>query len=114
MSSELPSNEQPQPSTEPQASTSSWPLLGGITLILLGGYFLAQQFGWLDALPLPNFNCWALFILLPAFAIGQSAWRTYQANGEQFNREVRSKAMGAGMMLMVALVFLFGISWGVV
>ncbi len=79
----------------------------GVILILLGALFLVQQF--------TNFefrNWWALFILIPAFGAFTSAWVIGQ-NAGRFNEGVRS-SIGSGLItLTVALMFLFGLNWGV-
>ncbi len=106
MSSELPPNEQP---TTSQSRSMSGPVMGGVVLIVLGSIFLLQSLG----VDFPfNFNWWAFFILIPAFLLGKSAWETYKANGEQVNKEVRSKAVGAAAVAVIGLSFLAGIDMG--
>lgn len=109
MNSELPPNELP-PSERPrdrQAYGLPSSIIFGLILIVLGGYFLLQTLG---ILPHLNFNWWAIFILFPAFAIGSGAWRRYQANGERADREVRTKAVIAGLIGFLALSLMFDIN----
>ena len=87
----------------------SGPVMGGVVLIVLGLIFLLQSLG--IAFPF-NFNWWAFFILIPAYVLGRSAWETYKANGDQVNKEVRSKAVGAAAIAIIGLSFLAGISMG--
>lgn len=103
MTSDLPPNERPPR----RDSRLSGPALGGAVLIVLGLYFLLQTFGVLDFFSFWRFNVWALFLLIPAAILAYNAWQTYQANGEQINREVRSKAIGA---ILLGLLFV-GLFW---
>jgi|GEM_PF-542762 len=115
MSVELPPNERPKAvrTNENSRNIMSGSMIGGIVLVTLGVIFLLQTTGLLGRLPF-EFNWWVLFILIPASAAANSAWQTYQANGEQFNREVRSKAAGAAILLLVTTVLLFDLNWGMV
>lgn len=113
MSSELPPNERPAeplPRSTPSQGQSG-AMIGGLVLIGLGTYFLLQTFNILPALGL-DFNWWALFILFPIAAMANSAWQTYQANGERVNREVRSKVVGAAGLSVVFLTLMFNWNWG--
>ncbi len=114
MSTELPPNERPQASAGEPPRTSGWlagPALGGLILIGLGAFFLLQSLGLLSWLRLPYFNWWALFLLLPLGAVAVSAWRAYQASGQQMTREVRSKAFGALILLVVFSALMWNMNW---
>lgn len=79
-----------------------------VALILVGSYFLLRNvLGWeID-------NWWALFILIPAlFALG-NGWQFYQAD-RRFSPRVTSSLTGGAFMLLVAFVFLLGLSWGTI
>lgn len=79
-----------------------------IALILVGAYFLLRNvLGW------EINNWWALFILIPAlFALG-NGWQFYQTD-RRFSPRVTSTLTGGAFMLLVAFVFLLGISWGTI
>lgn len=78
---------------------------GGLILIGIGTFFLLSQFTNLHL-----HNWWALFILFPAFANFSDAWQGYQANGRLTNNGRRS-LIGGLFISMVALFFLFSLSW---
>ena len=107
MSDNLPANERPAStpdSTAPRMGGAAW---GGLALVGVGIVLLLRQTGLLNF----DFNWWALFILVPAFAIYYQAWNLYRQT-EQFGRRVRSMLVGGSMMAMVAIMFLFDLSWG--
>ena len=80
---------------------------GGIILIALGLVFLLQQWGRFDLQ-----NWWAIFILIPAFGSLASTYAIYEHSG-RINRAVVGNFFGAMMILTVALIFLFNLSWAV-
>ncbi len=80
----------------------------GITLVLVGGYFLLRNVFGIDI-----DNWWAIFILIPAiFLLGTTA-RFYSQDGSITPRVAQSAAP-ACMMILVALIFLFDLDWGTV
>ncbi len=80
-------------------------LVGGAILIGLGLMFLYQNFtGWVPG------NWWALFILIPAVASLNQARLLYQQSGT-LTPAMRGPLTGGLVLLLVALVFLFGLSW---
>jgi hypothetical protein len=87
----------------------SWgvPWVGGAVLIALGIVFLLQNLGlfYLN-------NWWALFILIPAFGAFASAWRIYQAAGGHLVAPARGSLFGGLVFTLIALIFLFGLNWG--
>lgn len=106
MSTNLPPNEQPPRSSSPlKINGAIW---GGLALILLGGFFLLENFNILRA----DFNWWAFFILIPAGAVLYNAWREYQNSGEQVTRRVRTMAVGGVALAIVAFIFLLDLDWG--
>jgi hypothetical protein len=111
MNSELPPNERPQQQPQPQSSPISGTMVGGVVLVIIGGVFLLQTMGLMDRFGF-DFNWWALFMLIPIFSIGNSAWQTYQANGQQLTREVRSKFVIVAGMLIVCAALMFELNWG--
>jgi hypothetical protein len=113
MSTELPPNERPpEPhAARPQSQGLPGAVIGGLVLIGLGAFFLLQNLNIMPDIDF-DFNWWALFILIPIFAVANSAWQTYQANGERVNREVRSKMVGAAILSLVFLTLMFEWNWG--
>jgi hypothetical protein len=80
-------------------------LVGGAILVGLGLMFLYQNFtGWMPG------NWWALFILIPATAALNQARLLYQQSGT-LTPAMRGPLTGGLVMLFVASVFLFGLSW---
>jgi len=80
----------------------------GLILILLGGMFLMRNMGSFD---FPLKNWWALFILIPAIGAFETAVRLYRHAGNQFNIRSRSSLVLGCLLVLVALGFLFNISW---
>ncbi len=105
----LPPNERP-PHTENAAQhTFNPPIIGGIVLLLLGVFFLLQNFG---IGPFQLHNWWAFFILIPVIAIFSNAYRAYRAAGGQVTYYVRNQIVGGLLILTVALIFLLELNWG--
>lgn len=77
----------------------------GIILIGLGIFFLVSHTGGFFIQ-----NWWALFILIPACNNLNEAWQSYQANG-RLTRHARHSLMGGLLIGMVAIFFLFSLSW---
>jgi hypothetical protein len=84
---------------------SGW--IGGVVLILIGGYFL---FGNLFGFALVG-NWWAAFILIPAVYSLARAYEDYRKNGRLTERG-RSNLIGGLMIGTVAFIFLFGLNFG--
>ena len=85
---------------------STW-IAGGI-LILIGALYLVRNLTGFD---LGDWNWWALFILIPAFAFLTRAWRTYQAEG-RLTAATRSPLVTGLVLLLVTAIFLLDLSWG--
>ncbi len=83
--------------------------LGGLILIAVGVIFLLQNMGRMG----PNFNWWALFILIPAASSLWAAWLAFVRGGLRFNAAVRGSLGGGIIILTVALLFLTGLDWSV-
>ena len=85
------------------AKSNSW--IMALVLIVVGVGLLVSNFNGFSF----N-NWWALFMLIPAFAMFASVWRDYQENGR-----LTSKSTGpliAGLAIIVtAVIFLFDLSW---
>lgn len=118
MAQQFPGNGEQGPTSPPPVNTdwretrrertrASGPWLGGIILILLGFFFLAQNLGFatLD-------NWWALFILIPAVGSFATAWSIFQGNGNRMTGAVRGPLMGGLILAMVAAAFLLNLNWG--
>jgi hypothetical protein len=87
------------------APNSAW--IGGAVLILIGLYFLMGNlfgFGYVA-------NWWAFFILIPAVYSLSRAWTSYRRHGRLTDRG-QGNLIGGLLMLAVALIFLFGLSFG--
>ena len=82
-------------------SNTTW----GIVLIGLGIFFLVSRTGGFFI-----HNWWALFILIPAFHNMNEAWQSYRANG-RLTKHARHSLMGGLLIGMVAVFFLFSLSW---
>jgi len=57
-------------------------------------------------------NWWALFILIPALGAFANAWRAYQEAGGHLTASARSSLFGGLILTLVAAIFLFNLSWG--
>lgn len=98
-------NEPPEGEREHRRSGSStW--ISGVALIIIGLVFLLQN---ITSLSLGNW--WALFILIPAIASLGQAWRGYRQQGK-IGASARGSLTGGLILLLVAIVFLFGLDWG--
>ncbi len=80
----------------------------GAIFILIGAIFLAQNMTDFD---IGNWNWWALLILLPALGSLNRTWNIYRAEG-QTSEAMRSPLVGSLMLLLVATILLFDLSWG--
>ncbi|HKJ26002.1 MAG TPA: hypothetical protein VJ965_00065, partial [Anaerolineales bacterium] len=92
-----------QPKQKKSDPGSAWV---GIVLVLLGIIFFAQQIG-----DFTFHNWWALFILIPFFSSIGTAFSMWRRDG-RFHIGVWSTLYGGLMPLLVALIFLFDLSWG--
>ncbi len=102
-------NTTPTPQTSDQPRRRSGAALAGLILMALGATFLLQALGWLG----PNFNWWAIFILIPALSALWAAGVAFSRGGNRFNAGVRGSLGGGLIILAVALMFLLGLDWGV-
>ncbi|VAW32239.1 hypothetical protein MNBD_CHLOROFLEXI01-868 [hydrothermal vent metagenome] len=78
---------------------------GGFILIGLGLYFLLSR-----TTGFYLHNWWALFILIPAVHNLKGAWHSYRVNG-RFHDQARGSLLSGILFTMVALFFLFNLSW---
>lgn len=85
-------------------SDSNW--IPGLILIGLGLVFLLNNFFDIDFFD----NWWALFILIPAVANLNNAWRQYREAG-RWNDAAIGSLTGGILIGFVALIFLFELSW---
>lgn len=79
----------------------------GVFLILLGIIFLLDNTNLLHLQ-----NWWALFILLPAMGSFQGAYQAYRNAGNRLTAGVRGSLFGGFLITFVALIFLFGMNFG--
>jgi hypothetical protein len=86
---------------------SGW--VGGAVLVLIGLVFLLRNTG---AFALENW--WALFILIPAIGSFASAWNRYQSSGGRLTAAARGPLIGGFVLLLITVVFLFGLNFGLV
>jgi hypothetical protein len=79
----------------------------GLILIGLGTLFLFSNVFNMTLIS----NWWAIFILIPAFSKLNCAWQEYRRAGT-WTDAARSALVGGALIGTVALIFLFGLSWG--
>lgn len=91
---------------ERHAGGYSW--VGGVVLILLGAIFLLQNTGLMRGFE----NWWALFILIPAVGSFATAWRMYQAAGNEWTATATGPLLGGLVLSSLAAMFLFGLDIG--
>lgn len=103
------SPQQPSIHHPEREQRSAAPWVAGLVLILLGGFFLLQNFGLLRL----N-NWWALFILIPAIGSFATAWSIYQRSGWRLTSAVRGPLIGGLILSMVTAAFLFELDWGLI
>lgn len=96
------SNPEPRPRRD-----RSGALWGGVILISLGIIFLLESIGDFSL-----HNWWALFILIPAFSSLGTAI-ALAARGRGFSYPVRGSLFGGLVTLLVAIMFLFELSWSI-
>ena len=87
----------------------SAPWAGGAILILIGVVFLVRN---ITGIRIDNW--WAVFILIPAIVSLGNAWRDYQRNEGRLTAAARGSLVGGLVLVTVALVFLFNLSWGTI
>lgn len=80
----------------------------GAILIVLGGLFLMQNMG---TFRIPISNWWALFILIPAFAAFERAWRMYRDMGNQMTSQMSGPVLTGIVLTLLTLGFLINIGW---
>mgnify|MGYP001812769204 CR=1 FL=1 len=97
--------EERRPSGSRSRSKSGW--IGGVVLIIVGGYFLL---GNLFGFALVG-NWWAAFILIPAVYSLARAYEDYRDNGRLTERG-RGSLIGGLLIGTVAFIFLFGLNIG--
>ena len=94
-----------RPATEERTRSTSGLVVGGV-LILIGVVVLLQNLlDW----ELPNW--WALFFLLPAVSALARAWDSYRTE-MRLSAAVRGPLVSGLALVLVAVIFLFGLSWG--
>ncbi|MEJ2262089.1 MAG: hypothetical protein P8X95_01490 [Anaerolineales bacterium] len=92
-----------------RAGSSAGGWVGGAVLVLIGLVFLLRNTG---AFALENW--WALFILIPAIGSFASAWNIYQSSGGRLTAAARGPLIGGFVLLLITVVFLFGLNFGLV
>jgi hypothetical protein len=108
MSSELPPNERPR---EPRSGGGNFPLYGlAAALIVIGGWLLLRNLGLVPAINFPG-NWWALFFLIPIFAIGGDLVCSFRQE-QGYTPDMNGKIFGIGLFTIMMVIFLFGLDWG--
>lgn len=111
MNEGFPKNEQPR---EKRSST----ITGGLVLIILGAFFLAENFGLFDVfdqvLGQFTFNWWAFFILIPIVAISVKLVESFRANDGQLNKDAQGQVGGLLILSLVFVALLLNWNWGVI
>jgi uncharacterized membrane protein YhaH (DUF805 family) len=79
--------------------------VGGV-LILIGAFLFARNLFDFDL-----GNWWALLILIPAVGSLADVWRIYRAEG-RLSAAARGPLVAGLALLLVTVIFLFGLSWG--
>jgi cation transport ATPase len=79
----------------------------GVLLVVVGGLLLLR-----DSFGVAFQNWWVVFLLIPAAAFLYRAYLAYQASGS-VDREVSRQVIPGVVLLLVSVVFLFGLSWNV-
>lgn len=83
--------------------------VGGAILVLIGLVFLLRNTGLFNLE-----NWWALFILIPAIGAFSAAWNNYQSSGGRLTAAARAPLIGGFILLLISVVFLFGLDFGLV
>jgi hypothetical protein len=90
-----------------RAGRSGGAWIGGAVLILIGLVLLLGSLGVTSTF---LEHWWALFILIPAFGAFAGAYRSRRDTG-RFTGAAVGGLIGGVMLTLVALTFLFGLSW---
>ena len=77
----------------------------GVLLVAVGALLLLR-----DSFGVTFRDWWVVFLLVPAAAFLYRAYSAYQATGS-FDREVVRHATPGVVLVIVSVVFLFGLSW---
>ncbi len=89
-------------------SSKAGALIAGLLLIVFGGLFLLQNFG---NYTIPINNWGALFILIPAVAAFDRAYRLYRDAGNHFSAGARGAAFVGIILVIVTVVILLNLNW---
>ena len=90
-----------------RGGSSAW--IAGLVLIVIGGVFLADNFG----LEMPG-HWWALVFLIPAVgALGRAA-SLYRSSGRRLDGPVVTSLASGLLFVVLTVVFLTGADWGLV
>ncbi len=91
-----------------QDNKQNYSMIAAIGLIVIGAIFLLRNLDVVDF----GSNWWALFFLIPIAYSLSTAWRQRQENAGKFPPAARGALIGAAMMTVVMVIFLFGLNWG--
>jgi hypothetical protein len=86
-----------------------WRIFPAIAIIAIGLLFLADNLGYELAF-LDRGNWWAVIILLAAFAPLTHAYERYRSSG-RIDAEVMYSMLSAAAVVLVGVLFLFGLDW---
>lgn len=79
--------------------------------VVVGGYFLlVEELNMIRSLgvAIDVDNRWALLLLIPIVYLAWNAWRSYQARDGRVRRQARRLALGAGLLLLLTMMFVTG------
>nr|MBN1229218.1 hypothetical protein [Anaerolineae bacterium] len=107
MNDSLPPNERGD-----RPSGANGALWGGLALLLIGAYFLAENLGLNIHLEFLE-NWWAIFILIPGVMILWRVFQAYRAEGSTTSRHWRNQLVMGLLMVFAAVVFLLNLSWSI-
>jgi hypothetical protein len=97
--------------SRPAPATLRWRLFPAVAIIAVGALFLANNLGYrLDFLT--HGNCWALFILVAAFAPLRRAYEVYRSHG-RIDAEAIYCLLSATAVVLVSVMFLAGLDWSI-
>lgn len=96
---------------EPRPVSPSQPRVWiGIVVVIIGGLLLANNLGYDIGLERLH-NWWALLLFIPAVGKLHEAWSNLRTGFHLGHTSVREPLMTATAFILVAVIFLMGLSW---
>ena len=99
--------ENSEPTEVPKNHSRLWI---GIFVVVLGGLLLANNLGYYLGLQHLK-NWWAFLLLIPATGKFHDAWTCLRAGFHLGHRSVREPLITGLAFVLVAVIFLMGLSW---